>query len=83
MCAVYPTLVYFWNDTERGASSRVPYDGFPLDTWPWFGTVLDGEELSCNMDNRLIKCDVCSKDVNVYKVARAVMGMQMVKAKAF
>jgi superfamily II DNA helicase RecQ len=48
-----------------------------------FGTVLDGEELSCNMDNRLIKCDVCSKDDNVYKVARAAMGIHMVKTKTF
>lgn len=42
------------------------------------GTVLDGEELSCDMDGELVKCDVCNKDDNVYKMAREAMGIQRV-----
>lgn len=44
------------------------------------GTVLDGEELSCNMDPDLVKCDMCSKDDNVYKMAKAAMGIERVKS---
>lgn len=43
------------------------------------GAVLDGEEISCNMDADLLKCDICSKDDKIYKMARAAMGIQKVK----
>jgi superfamily II DNA helicase RecQ len=43
------------------------------------GTVLDGEELSCDMDGELVKCDMCHKDDSVYKMAREAMGIRMVK----
>lgn len=43
------------------------------------GSVLDGEELSCDMDGDLVKCDVCNKNDKVYKMAREAMGIRTVR----
>lgn len=43
------------------------------------GSRLDGEEASCSMDDKLIKCDVCGKDDPIYKMAKDAMGIDKVK----
>jgi superfamily II DNA helicase RecQ len=43
------------------------------------GAVLDREELSCDMDGELVKCDLCSQEDNIYKMAREAMGIRMVR----
>lgn len=46
------------------------------------GLRLDGEEVSCSMDNRLMKCDVCDKDENIFKIANAAMGINKVEVNS-
>ena len=45
------------------------------------GSRLDGEEISCSIDERLMKCNICDKDNKIFKIAKAVMGTGKVKSK--
>jgi superfamily II DNA helicase RecQ len=46
------------------------------------GSRLDGEEISCGMDNSLMKCDICHKDEKIFKIAKDAMGINKVKVNS-